>query len=158
MEQGTAAQVVDVDGSNVVVWGEDEESVRYVGTVLERIEQAGTRASAAGDYARDHREFMADLRGAATLLGLVIPADGDVVAFLRPYLLASRDHEGETAERIIQAGRGQGEANAKAARLQAMQYSGRRGVLDGAVYWIDRGLRGLAQIREWEQLAAKLER
>ena len=153
MEQDKAAQVVDVDGSSVVVWGTDEEDVRYTGTVIERIEQAGHRAAVAGDYARDHAEFVADLRGAATLLGLVIPADADVVAILRPYLIASRDHEGETSESIIQAGKGQGEANARAARIQAMQFSGRRGVLDSAVYWMDRGVQGLKTIRAWEQRA-----
>lgn len=151
MEQDKAAQVVDVDGSRIVVWGTDEEDVRYVGTVIERIEQAGHRV--AGDYVRDLAEFVADLRGAATLLGLVVPADADVVAILRPYLIASRDHEGETSESIIQAGKGQGEANARAARIQAMQYSGRRGVLDSAVYWMDRGVQGLETIRTWEQRA-----
>lgn len=150
MEQGQAQGIVDVDGSAVVTWGEDAEDVRYVGSVIERIEQAGTRAAVAGDYARDHAEFIADLRGAATLLGLLIPVDADVVATLRAYLIASRDHEGAAAERIIQAGRGQGEENARAARIQAMQYSGRRGVLDSAVYWMDRGVQGLETIRVWE--------
>lgn len=121
----TGSKVADVVGCVVLQWGENEEDVRYVASVVERIEQAGSRASMATDYTRDRAEFIADLRGAATLMGLVVSTDKDVVEALRSFLLASRDHEGETSEAIIRAANGKSEDERRAAR-RARQ----RGLLD----------------------------
>lgn len=144
----SSAVVVDVTGSPVIQWGEDEADVRYTYSVVERIAQAGDRASMATDFARDNAEFQTDIRGAATMIGLV--CGEDVVGPLRAFLLASRDHESETSERIIRAADGQDETARRAARVQAMAFSGRRGCLDSAVYMLNRGVAGLETVRAWE--------
>ncbi len=146
----TASTVVDMSGSSVLVWGEAEEDVRYIQGVVERVMQAGERAAVASDYVRDHAEFIADLRGAATMMGLAIPSGSDVVAPLRAFLLASRDFEGNRSEDIIKAANGKSEEERKAARRLASQHSGRRGYLDSAVYWMGRGLAALGELRAWE--------
>jgi hypothetical protein len=149
----TGSKVRDMDGFEALQWGETEEDVRYVESVVTRISQAGERASVAGEYARDYAELVMDLRGAATMMGVAIPVGEDVVATVRSFLLASRDHEGEVSENIIRAAHGKSEDERRAARRYASQFSGRRGVLDSAVYWLDRGTKALAELRAWEERA-----
>lgn len=149
----TGSKVADVDGFEVLQWGETEEDVRYMESVVTRVSQAGERAAVPTEYARDHAELVADLRGAATMMGLAIPVGADAVATVRSFLLTSRDHEGEVSENIIRAVHGKSEEERRAARRYASQFSGRRGVLDSAVYWLDRGTKALAELRAWEERA-----
>jgi hypothetical protein len=143
----------DTNGAQVTTigWGETEEDVRYVAQVLEHVQRAGDRAALASQHAPCQRSFVEELRGATTMLGLVLGADEDVVAELRGLLERSRELAGETSEGILRAAHGKGPETEKAARLAAMPWSGRRGWLDSAVYYLNRGARHLEELRAWEE-------
>ncbi len=159
MNDATQTTMLDVTSSPVIVWGDTREDVLYVDDILQGVIATGERAKVAGEYASEHAAFVAELRGAATGLGLVLPADADVVASLRSFLLASRDHEGQVSEDMINAAKGADEGTQRAARVAAMAFSGRRGVLDSAAYMIDRGLAHLIEIKAHEaKLAARQTR
>lgn len=138
----------DVNDSAVVEWGTDREDVDYVCGILDEIQ--GLANPAMDDYATDYAAFVASIRGCATGLGLPIPVGADAPAVLRDYLIASRDHEGETSEKIIGAARGKSADEQKAARIAAMPYSGRRGWLDSAATAIIRGLEKLDELKAWQ--------
>lgn len=84
------------------------------------------------------------------MLGFAIPVGKDAPEALRAFLVASRDHEGETSEKIIAAAYGKGAEEQKAARVAAQKYSGRRGWLDSAADAIARGLKVLDEVQAWE--------
>jgi hypothetical protein len=143
----------DTSGARVttIEWGETEEDVLHVASVLEHVQRAGDRAALASQYAPCQRSFVEELRGAATMLGLVPDAEEDVVAELRGLLVRSRDVAGATSEGILHAAHGKGPEAERAAHRAAAPWSGRRGWLDSAVYFLDRGARFLEEVRAWEQ-------
>lgn len=146
----TDNMVLDASDSPVILWGDSKEDVDYVGDLLTAIQEIGQRARTADSYAEGHAAFVATLRGQATMLGLAVPSNGDVVAALVAYLTQSRDHEGEVSEAMIATTRGKSPEEARQIRLAAAAHSGRRGWLDSTVYEIQRGVAALAELREWE--------
>lgn len=138
----------------IIEWGTEKEDVDYVTGILDEIQEIGSRARTADNYAEGHAAFVADLRGQATLLGIAIPGDRDIVEGLTKSLRASRDHEGAKSEEIIQTGRGEDKATRAAIHLRASAYSGRRGYLDSAFDAIVRGAESLAELRAWEEQQA----
>jgi hypothetical protein len=133
--------------TEMVTWGETHEDAMFVCETLDRIQALRPGAD---DYAADRAAYAAELRGCATMLGFAIPVGEDAPEALRAFLVASRDHEGETSEKIIAAAYGKGETAEKAARVTAQKYSGRRGWLDSAADAITRGLKALDEVRAWE--------
>ena len=133
--------------TEMVTWGETREDTMFVCETLDRIQALRPGAD---DYTADRAAYAAELRGCATMLGLPIPVGEDAPEALRAFLVASRDHEGETSEKIIAAAYGKGAEEQKAARVTAQQYSGRRGWLDSAADAITRGLKALDEVRAWE--------
>jgi hypothetical protein len=133
--------------TEMVTWGETHEDAMFVCETLDRIQALRPGAD---DYAADRAAYAAELRGCATMLGFAIPVGEDAPEALRAFLVASRDHEGETSERMIRAAYGKGAEEQKAARVAAQQYSGRRGWLDSAADAIARGLKALDEVRAWE--------
>jgi hypothetical protein len=121
-----------------------------VSGLLQRIQEAGDQARLATDAAEGRAELDAEVRGAATMLGVVIGPEVDAVAETAAVLRASRDHEGAASEAIIRAaGRGS-EEERRAARLRAMPLSGRRGWLDSALCKLEGGAQTLAELAAWE--------
>ena len=133
--------------TQLVDWGTTHEDTMYACETLDRIQALRPGAD---DYAADRAEYAAELRGCATMLGFAIPVGEDAPEALRAFLVASRDHEGETSEKMIQAAYGKSAEEQKAARVAAQQYSGRRGWLDSAADAIARGLKALDEVRAWE--------
>ncbi len=133
--------------TEMVTWGETREDTMFVCETLDRIQALRPGAD---DYTADRAAYAAELRGCATMLGFAIPVGEDAPEALRAFLVASRDHEGETSEKMIQAAYGKGPAVEKAARVAAQPYSGRRGWLDSAADAIARSLKSLDELREWQ--------
>lgn len=107
----------------------------YTREALEVIQVTGDRVPT--DYETDRAAFLADLRGAATMLGFAFPVGTDVAAELEVVLLVSRDSEGEKSEGLVRAGD----------KKAAVRHSARRGWLDSSLYYLRRGAEKLEQLR-----------
>jgi hypothetical protein len=129
----------------VIEWGADDEDAQYVCEALEQIQRAGSDAKVADSYAAGLESFVAAVRGAATMLGLAIPARDDVLEALVPVLRASSAAEQAKNAELVRAGK-PGEASV---------FSGRRGWLDAAWSSIVEGQRSLGELKDWEDRRKK---
>jgi hypothetical protein len=129
----------------VIEWGADDEDAQYVCEALEQIQRAGSDAKVADSYAAGLESFVAAVRGAATMLGLAIPARDDVLEALVPVLRASSAAEQAKNAELVRAGK-PGEASV---------FSGCRGWLDAAWSSIVEGQRSLGELKDWEDRRKK---
>lgn len=112
--------------SQTIQWGETADDAAHVTVALERL-ITGSLAAFVATEKDEVAAYLAELRGAATDLGLIFGPDADLVAELPVVLRAARDTESEKSELLVRAGD----------RRAAARHSGRRGWLDNAAYHID---------------------
>lgn len=114
-------------------------------TALQRIMIAGDRAALCTEEAADRTAFLASLASAAADLGVQVADGADGANVIELLKSALRDLFHQAAE-------AQAAANNASPRDVAggILHGGRRGEAENALYWIDRGLAKLDELRVFE--------
>lgn len=133
-----------VHGSPFVAWGETKLDGLAMCNLLTNIQETSKIARDATSYGPALDEYQSAMRGHAVMLGVVLASDQDPIEAVRAYLIASRDHEGAEGEREYRTG------NKDLSRV----HTARRGYLDGTAYEIDRALKCLNELKDYEQKRA----